>query len=226
MSPSEKTTAFPTTARTWIRSRLVEGHDPEAVNRYLMSVYAEPLAVYLRGTPYRTLGESSELIEGFFADRLGRAGYVEAWSRSGLRLRRWLMNGFSFYLKETARRRSRDASAARLPEELPDPQRSPEEVVDRAFALSVVRAALAETRAACAERGLERHFEVFYEHEALGSSHRRIASSRGLTPERSRVMARTARNAFRASLRRVLVRDGSRPEQIEREIQGLLEVLG
>ena len=68
-----------------------------------MDRYAGPLAVFVRGSSLARLGEPAEIVNGFFASRLSDAEFLRAWDRSGMRLRRWLMNGILFYGQGLAR---------------------------------------------------------------------------------------------------------------------------
>ena len=104
-----KKDVFPETQNTWIGQRLREGKEGLAeINRHVMNVYAFPLRVYYHGTPHRWLGEADDVIQGYFADRLAREDFFKEWLKSGLRLRRWLINGFGFYLKELKKKRRRE----------------------------------------------------------------------------------------------------------------------
>lgn len=217
---------FPQTARTWIEDHLVRGDAGQAeVNHHLMSVYADPLRAYLACTPYRSLGEADDLVEGFFADRLGRPAFLCDWRRSEKRLRHWLMNAFLFYLKETARGEGRQARLREISEELPDDSQAPGEALDRAFANSLVRAAMEQARESCLSRDFAVHFEVFREHHWNGVSYAELGARMKISPERARVMCRTARDAFRRALRSMLVRDGGQMGDVDREIDSLLEAL-
>jgi len=217
---------FPQTARTWIEDHLVRGDAGQAeVNHHLMSVYAGPLRAYLACTPYRSLGEADDLVEGFFADRLGRPRFLADWHRSEKRLRHWLMNAFVFYLKETARGAGRQERLRNLSDELPDNSQAPGEALDRAFATALVREAMEQARQSCESRGLADHFEIFREHHWNDVAFAELGTSRGISPERARVMSRTARDAFRRALRTLLLRDGGQGGDIDREIDSLLEVL-
>lgn len=107
-------TVFPTTQGTWLRTQ-VGGMNAFAenpaladaarinANAYVMERYAGPLAVFVRGSSLARLGEPEELVNGFFASRLSDAAFLDGWSRSGMRLRRWLMNGILFYGQGVAR---------------------------------------------------------------------------------------------------------------------------
>ena len=71
--PATEKRKFPQTARTWIEDHLVRGDAGQAeVNHHLMSVYADPLRAYLACTPYRSLGEAEDLVQGFFRTLAGR----------------------------------------------------------------------------------------------------------------------------------------------------------
>ncbi len=70
-----------------------------------METYTEPLSNYVAGSSFRSLSTPKDLVSGFFASRLAQTAYFEKWIDSGLPLRRWLINGFLFFLQEEARRR-------------------------------------------------------------------------------------------------------------------------
>ena len=81
-----------------------------------MDRYAGPLAVFVRGSSLARLGEPAEIVNGFFASRLSDAEFLRAWDRSGMRLRRWLMNGILFYGQGLARDGARaNGRSAMLP---------------------------------------------------------------------------------------------------------------
>ena len=160
-----KKDVFPDTLKTWIERKLLEGDAGRgAVNHHVMEIYSVPLEVYCRGIPARDLGEPEDLVRGFFADRLDRENFFDDWKASDLRLRRWLMNAIAFYLKEQRRKKIRDQRVQPL--EI-DPFGTPEETdkaTDKAFAISIVRKALEDSRAVCATKGLEEHWKIFYRH--------------------------------------------------------------
>lgn len=217
---------FPPTQRPWIEEHLAEGDAGRlAVGRHVMAVYAEPLEVYLRGTPWRTLGDPADLVGGFFADRLSQPSFLVRWSASGRSLRRWLCTALRFYLQERAREQERGQGASLELDRLPGAGPSPEEACDRAFAVSVVRAALSEAARDLGERGLSAHYDCFFEHHVLDRPHAEIARRTGLSTDRVRVMARTGRQAFRRALRTHLERDGCRPGEVDRAIDELIGVM-
>jgi len=99
---------FPSTHATWIDAQLTiaeragahteDGQSARrALQQHLMQRYHEPLRAYVRGSSMRQLGDADELVGGFFADRVGAHGFLADWRESRMPLRRWLMNGISFY---------------------------------------------------------------------------------------------------------------------------------
>ena len=224
--------AFPPTLSTWIDARLADGELGRAeVNRHIMLVYAEPLRIYALGTRSGHLGDAVDLVQGFFADRLGRPGYFRGWRESGLRLRRWLMNGFGFYLKELRRERRKQGSEQPLEEEGAPPEVDGEvprlaEEMDRAFAISVVREALQAGEASCRAKGQTQHWEIFRRHYYDGLEYASFVGEYGLAPARAAELARTAAGKFKSALRDLLARDGALESEIDAELDSLLEACG
>lgn len=226
-----KKDVFPSTLNTWIGQKLQEGQGGRAeLNHYIMRVYADPLRVYCLGASAHTLGEPEDLVQGFFADRLGRADYFQGWREGGLRLRRWLMNGFGFYLKELRRERRKQNKSHSLDEasEPGDEEafKGVESDMDRAFAVAVVRQALQDTRALCEARGQARHWEIFYRHYYEGHSYADFISEFELSAAQAAEMARTAATKFKGALRDILASDGAMEREIDAEIDSLLAICG
>lgn len=214
---------FPTTKRTWIDLALDRGPRGRLdVNAHVMETYEWPLRVYYLGTNLRWLGEPEDVVGGFFADRLARADFLANWRTSGMRLRRWLMNGFSYYLLEVRRARRREAPAADV-EEPATFSGDPSAAVDRAAVVAFVRQAMELTAQRCAAGGMEAHWRVFLRHHHDGIPFREIAPEFGVDLARAAVMARTAARKFQAALREVLGQDGVAADRIDEEIQSLLE---
>jgi len=63
----------------------------------------------VKGSSYRHLGESAELVSAFFVSRFARDDYLDAWRESRMTLRRWLINGLILSMREEVRRRRRAA---------------------------------------------------------------------------------------------------------------------
>ncbi len=222
------TDAFPSTLVTWIARKEEEGESGrDAINQHVMAVYGEPLCIYLRGHSLRWLGEPEELIDGFFADRLDRGDFIAKWRRSGMPLRRWLMNALNFYLMEVRRahQQTPHAGAGEAQDEQWTMSDSPEQVIDRAFARSIVKAALSRAEQRCTAKGLDNHWHVFVRHYYEDEPYEECAAEYGVGAERARIMARTAARVFRAALRDLLAGDGAAPERIDQEIHDLLEVI-
>lgn len=215
---------FPQTRKTWILDQLENSQEGRAeVNNHVMSVYAAPLKAYFMGTPWRKIGDPDDIVQGFFADRLARDGFYENWHRKGMQLRRWLMNAMRYYLQEQVAKRP----VATIPDKFDhaDDAPSPDELVDREFARSVVRRAMELAEADCFDRGLSDHWRIFV---ALHIDQRElpeIGRECGISSERARVMARTAGRKFKRAVRDMVARDVDDTEQVDREIEMLMEVL-
>lgn len=224
MTQQLKQDVFPPTMSTWIAQRMGDGVEGRAeVNRHIMAVYEWPLRVYFMGSSERWLGEPEDVVGGFFADRLGRPEFLQDWRSSGMRLRRWLMNAFCFYLLELRRARARDRRAGELDHEPVVFQGSPETAVDRAFKVSLVREALRLAQETCEDSGLADHWNIFVSHYLTGRDYADISVEFGVSPERAAVMARTAARKFRGSIRELLAGDGTPDQDVDQEILALVE---
>jgi DNA-directed RNA polymerase specialized sigma24 family protein len=220
--------AFLTTQRTWLGQKLALGEEAVSeVSRHVMEVYREPLRIYFRGMAGKGRDDADDVVQGFFSDRLSRPDFLPAWQKSGLPLRRWLMNAFCFYMQERRRQEKRDRRGLGedgVPE-IADPSPSADVAMDRAYAVSLVRLALETTRAECAAAGLGDHWRIFVRHHLEGRPYADLASALGVTPERASIMARTVRRRFARTLEAFFDREGLDPERAQREIRSLLEVI-
>jgi hypothetical protein len=235
MPDPTKPDVFPLTRGTWINDRIRMGDAGRAeINRHVMSVYHWPLTVYFRGTRDRTLGEPDDVVQGFFASRLGKSDFFTEWQRSGKRLRHWLINGFCFFLKELRRdQRRRASSISGLSPSSPvfdEPSDSDDATaardMDKVFLRGVVREAMIEASRVCEQLGLGKHFEIFEAHFYMGQPYEVIADRYGLEPTRAAVMARTANRKFQGALRELFLKDGTEANRIEEEIADLLGIAG
>ncbi|MHC4414143.1 MAG: sigma-70 RNA polymerase sigma factor region 4 domain-containing protein [Planctomycetota bacterium] len=221
---------FPTTQITLI-GRLLGGGPAGRVEagRHIMTVYDRPLRVYLTGSSFRTLGDPSEIVEGFFAHRLGREGFLEDWLQSGRRLRYWLIRAFKNYLQEQirlAKRRRRAPDRARY-DTAPDEAdaNDPETLFHREAALAIIREAYRLTERDCRSVALDDHWRAFVSHHLDGRDYRTLGAELDVAPGRAKVMARTAANRFRARLREMITWSGAQDQEIDLEIQALVEAL-
>jgi DNA-directed RNA polymerase specialized sigma24 family protein len=195
------------------------------VNEAIMRSYARPLRAYFECTRERWLKNGTEIVHGFFADRLDRPEFFAGWQASGKPLREWLKNSFHFYLREEVRRRKRDR---RVPEREKLPPRSesppPDEVFDRIYAQEIVREALEHTMRECEEAGLGLHWRIFIAHYYHAMPYPQCAAEFGVTEEEAAVKARSAVRRFRSELRAILGRDRFGSGHVDDEIRALLEV--
>lgn len=216
---SDKQNAFPPTRRTWMGHLLDDG-ELDTARRHIMEAYAEPLRIYCRGCSLRWVGEPSDLVSGFFADRLSRPTFLERWRESGRPLRFWLIVGFKHFMLEEARRRKRDARGRGEPRLEPEGS-GPDRAFDRACALELVRQALSQTERQCRDDGLGEHWEIFFLHHLRDLSIRQIAEQLSIDVPRAAVMKRTAANRFRATLRELVSWTDADDQMIDAEIRDL-----
>ena len=228
-------TAFPTTQGTWLRTQVADmyataGNAAAAAesarikaNAHVMERYAEPLAVFVRGSSLARLGEPEELVNGFFASRLSDAAFLEGWVRSGMRLRRWLMNGMLFYGQGVARDRMRAAArgGAVAPRELDGRAASDatgEAEFERAWALAVVREATARVEDAMRAEGRGVDFEIFKRHAIDGQPYAVFARELGKSEQQCAGATRLAAQRVRAALAEVLREEGVPEHELDDEI--------
>ncbi len=220
--------AFPSTMQEWIVARLEAGADGRAdVASHIMDVYSGALQVYWLGSSFRTPDEeAADVIAGFFADRLSRENWIRAWPSSGLRLRRWLMNGLLMYLHEQIRSANR---TARVPNPTYVPNNCESDAVvayERAWAKQLVANACLEASRRCDAAGLREHWDVFHRHYLLGDCYGDIVRSTKVTARQAEVRCRAARSRFVSALRESLRQDGAHEDELDDEIRSLMEVLG
>lgn len=216
--------AFPPTQLSWIQRQLVAGPGARPnLHRFLMEVYSAPLQVYFRGTRLRWLGDPEDVVQGFFADRLARGGFLEAWRQSGKPLRRWLMNGFCFYLHELRRQRATQDAQVALELDPPAPDAALELEADREFVVGLVRAALRKAEHLCRQRGQELHWRLFVAHHLDQRPYSALEPELGVPAVRAPGMVRTATQCFRAVLRGLIERDGASAPEVDRVIASLVE---
>lgn len=219
-----KPDAFPSTQRTWLGDQLCRGEDGRlAACQHIMQVYAEPLGVYFKGSGFRSMGDASDHVNGFFADRLSRTDFLDRWQESGRPMRYWLIVGFKHFLYEEGRRQRRGET----PIENPDlhAAASDDRQFDRACARALVAEALASARSACAKSGLETHFDLFEAHFVHSRAYADLEQEYGIEPKRAKVMVRTATGRFREALRQAVAWRQASDEQVDSDIADLMEAL-
>ncbi len=240
--------AFPTTHATWLETILIDdrcmsdtqradvanaakhAHNAAKARLHVMERYAAPLEVFVKGSSLARLGEPAELVHGFFAARLSDANYLRAWPRSGMRFRRWLMNGMLFYGQGIARDRARAAArgATVAAEELDlraGTASAAEEDFERAWALAVVREATARVEAALLDEGRADEFEIFRRHAIDGQPYAAFAGEVGRTPQQCAGATRLVAQRVRAVLAEVLREEGVPEAELDDEIARVRGVL-
>src|SRR6185295_19265209 len=114
---------FPSTRRSRIVGWVGQG-DRASLRQHLLSVYYEPIRLYLKGSAWfawrikRTgrgdarvhgaIEELDELVNGFFSDLLDRDGFFGKWLASERRLSRYLRGALWLYLKRRFRGEPRE----------------------------------------------------------------------------------------------------------------------
>jgi hypothetical protein len=236
---------FPSTHTTWMHEQLDGDEDRRrAVRSVVMARYFEPLRIYVKGSSYRTLGESAELVSAFFVSRFARDDYLDAWRASGMTLRRWLINGLILSMREEVRRRRRaakrgmsDMREARGVAErgsgdedpidlLESPEPEAEAAFERAWAVSILREACEEVETICNADGESDRWLLFRRHVLDGQSYALLVDETGFEPARAAVVVRTISNRVRAALRRLVERDGVHHDDIDGELNRIAGMMG
>lgn len=193
-------------------------------NAYVMELYAPALEAYLKGSSFRTLGEASDLVAGYFASRLDRTDFFRRWLESGLPFRRWLINGFLFFLHEESRRR-RGGAIGDFDESVL-PETDAEEQFDRAWVRGVVRRACDRAGEVCSAEGRSLHWTLFLRHHVHGVPYSALVAETGVSTSRAPGMVRTAAEVFRRAVLEILVRDGVPAKELDEELRRLLAATG
>lgn len=234
--------AFPSTNDTWIHDELSAGDERRrALRSVIMGRYFEPLRIYVKGSSYRHLGESAELVSAFFVSRFARDDYMDAWAQSGMTLRRWLINGLILSIREEIRRRRRAAKRGLQGsgemrdgedgpvdplELLESPEPEAEAAFERAWAVSILREACEEVETICHADGEDRMWLVFRRHFLDGQPYALLVDETGYEPARAAVVARTVANRVRAALKRLIARDGIPEDAVEAELVRIASLVG
>lgn len=234
---------FPSTLRSRIVGWVGDG-DRASLRQHLLSVYYEPIRLYLKGSAWfaahlrRTgrgsaqvhgeIEELNELVNGFFSDLLDRDGFFGGWLASGRRLSRWLRGALWLYLKRRFRDVARESGAPDDDAELAEPpagDAAPERELDKAFVVGLVAQAMGEARAVCAKKGFATHWHVLMRHVCDGASYPDLAQELGVRPDRAAVMLRTAALHFERAFTALVSQHVQAPEHVRRAIESFVEVV-
>ena len=218
---------FPTTHSTWLIERIDRA--PDEARAHIMSRYHEPLCAYVRASSLRTLGEPAELVNDFLASRVGDAAYLARWSTSSMPLRRWLVNGLITHARNRAQTEARRRSA-RVEVDPAVVAESPESsallALERAWAMRVMIEAHDRVRSEFDADGKSAWWELFRLHSVQGLGYAQAAAATGVPPGSASHINRVVATRLRDVLRALLERDGVPPDEINRELalmQDLLE---
>lgn len=232
---------FPTTQATLLITHMGEAvseaerlQHAASVRHALMARYAEPLAVFVRGSSLARLGEPAEIVNGFFALRLSDDQTVELfitrYLASGMPLRRWLMNGILFYgqglSRDQDRARARDTTLPKgawssVQAEVP----TAEDAFDQACALALVREATARAQAQLSDEGRARDFEIFRRHAVEGKPYAQFARELDRTEAQCAGSTRLVAQRVTEHLAELLREEGIAEEDLEAELRRLRAAL-
>ncbi len=200
--------------------------------------YWKPVYFFVRLGWAKTNEDAKDLTQGFFAwlfqgDVLARYKSERAPFRTFLKT---LVRRYVSHQHESAGRLKRGGGARRLDfgEEAPrleelvaDPRgANPEKVFDQAWALSLVKHAIATVRDRLVAEGNEVHFRLFEEYDLRGGpdppSSDELGSRHGLTGRQVRNTLAAVRRAVQEGIRDELARQTRDPEQFREEWDALL----
>lgn len=192
----------------------------------VMARYAAPLEAYARGSTLRDIAEPADLVHGFFAAAFSDAAYFARYQASGMRLRRWLMNGLLLHARSVARDRARSArregaaiEGAVTPFAI---ERSGEEAFDRAWALAVLSEACATVEATLLAEGRDRAWTVFRRHAIDGRTYIDLESELGLGRQQMADLVRVVTRRLRARMLEVLEDEGGDAAEELRDVLRLI----
>lgn len=217
---------FPTTHATWLLERIDRA--PDEARAHIMSRYLEPLCAYARASSLRTLGEPAELVNDFLVSRVADPNYVARWAASGLSLRRWLVNGLITHARNKAQTEARRRSSrAEI-----DPSHIAETVetsallaLERAWAMRVMIEAHDRVRSEFDADGKGAWWELFRLHTVQGLGYAQAAAATGVPSGSASHVNRVVATRLREVLRSLLERDGVPPDEIDRELALMQDLL-
>lgn len=225
--------SFPTTQMTTLFGELRElGVDARRRRpaETIMRRYAEPLAVYARGSSLRELAEPADLVHGYFAQALADPAFLERYLASGMRLRRWLMNGLLLHARGVARDRARAARREGMPiDAAPEasiaaaPDAGGVGAFDRAWALALLSEACASVESSLVAEGRDRAWTVFRRHAIDGRSYADLERETGLGRQQMADLVRGVTRRLRERVLELLADEGGDAAE---ELRDVLRLLG
>lgn len=178
----------------------------------VMARYAAPLEAYARGSPLRDIAEPAELVHGYFATALSDPTYFARYQSSGMRLRRWMMNGLLLHARGVVRDRGRkirrEGASIDLVATPHAVDASAEQAFDRAWALALLSEACAGVEGALLAEGRDRAWTVFKRHAIDGRSYIELESELGLGRQQMADLVRGVTRRVRARILELLESEG------------------
>jgi hypothetical protein len=222
---------FPTTNATWLEQTLVV--DPRAAREHVLARYAAPLTIYARASSLRLLGEPDELVHEFLASRLDDPSYLERWRASGLPLRRWLASGLIAHARDRAATEARRRRALGTVDPA-DLNRVAADAgthdallaLERAWAMRVMLEAQDTVRTELDSEGRGAWWDLFRMHSVQGVPYEQACAATGVAPGSASHVNRVVARRLRDTLAAMLGRDGIPPDEIERELSLMQDLLG
>jgi len=220
---------FPTTQSTWLFDRVARA--PDEARAHVLARYFEPLCAYARASSLRALGEPAEIVNDFLTARLADSDYLARWSVSGIPLRRWLANGLLTHARNRAlaeARRARHGGSvdpAELERMTSTHATDALLALERAWAVRTVTEAHERVHSELIAEGRTSWWELFRLHGVQGMSYEQACPIAGVAPSNATNVHRTVVMRLRDALRAILEREGIRPDEIDRELALMQDLL-
>jgi hypothetical protein len=220
---------FPTTHSTWLVERI--GSAPDEACAHVLARYFEPLCAYARASSLRALGEPAEIVNDFLTARFADGDYLARWSVSGIPLRRWLANGLLTHARNRAlaeARRARHGGSvdpAELERMTSTHATDALLALERAWAVRTVTEAHERVHSELIAEGRASWWELFRLHGIQGMSYEQACPIAGVAPSNATNVHRTVVMRLRDALRAILEREGIRPDEIDRELALMQDLL-
>jgi RNA polymerase sigma-70 factor (ECF subfamily) len=205
----------------------------------LCQTYWYPLYAYVRRQGHSP-EEAADLTQGFFTRLLEKDWLAEVDRQRG-RFRNFLMASMKHFMsneraKDRAKKRGGDKRIVSLDIEIAETQyrlepvedRSPEQIYERQWALTVLTQVLDSLRADYEQRGRAGQFDTLRSCLVLGSQQQPyadLAQKLDVSEGAVRVMVHRLKQQYRKTLRHHIAQTVATPEEVELEMQHLRTIL-
>ncbi|NUN49118.1 MAG: sigma-70 family RNA polymerase sigma factor [Candidatus Brocadiae bacterium] len=230
---------FPATLWTAVlAARDRDGADWRRAMDRLITAYWKPVYWVVRSRWSRPHDEAADLTQGFFLHLLEKKDALAAVAPGRGNFRTWLRTVLDNFMRnehEAARAQKRGGGRTHVPIDaaedappLPAAGLTPEQAFDRAWALHVFHAAVADLRARYRADGRDAAFRWFERHELDpdAPSCARIAEEAGVKPHEVENALKGARAAFASVLRERVRETVGEDGSVEEELRALRASLG